>query len=164
MNSRVIPPASAPRSSGGASWPAALSALLMWGGLAGAGVWLVLQGLHPAALPLGDAAGPAPAPAVSQAGLTRVLAAPIEPSPGKAQALAQQAAPDVQVLGVVATPSGAGAALLKLGAEPPKPYAVGASVPGLGVVLSVTPQAIELGEAGRVTRTLQPPARKAGAL
>lgn len=162
MNTSVAPSSQA-SPAGGASLLAAVSALMVWGALAAVGTWLVLHGLQAGVRASVDGSTGAPAPVISATQLAKALAAPQAPLPGKVQALVQQATPGIRVLGVVATASGAGAVLLQLGGEPPKPYAVGAEVPGYGIVQSVTPQAVALGDGDRVSHTLTPPARPVAA-
>lgn len=145
--------------SGSAVWLAALTAFVLWGGLAAGGVWVLLQ-----AWPQLPRASQASAGVLRQqvnvADVRRVLQAPSGPLATKSSPAAVFApAATIKVLGVVASASGQGAALLQVGKEPPKPYAPGSEVPGLGVVQSVTPQAIRMGARldGPVTMTLVPP-------
>lgn len=154
-------PARAPRSA--VSWPAAFSALLLWAGLAAGGAWLILQG-WPQVPQAPNAVSSVGAERVRVGALRQVLqAAPVAASvQPRAQPERTAAAAKVRVLGVVATESGQGAALLQVGKAPPQPFPPGAEVPGLGVVQSVSPTAIQIGASrqGTATTTLTPPESK----
>ncbi len=140
------------------SWWAAGSAFVLWGVLAAAGAWLVLQGWpqmpHIAATHAKPASGK-----VQRSALNQVLQAPAGPAePASAKPLPVVGV-NVSVVGLVATASGKGAVLLQVGQMPPKPYAPGTEVPGVGVVQAVTSSAVRLGERldGPTTLTLVPP-------
>ena len=141
------------------SWWAAPSAFVLWALLAAGGAWMVLQGWPK--LPLVTESSVAwGTEGVRVGDLRRVLQAPAAPSAAKpAGSAAVASSVPVKVLGVIATASGQGAALLQVGQEPPKPYAPGNDVKGVGVVQSVMPQAVRLGASvdGPATMMLVPP-------
>lgn len=168
MTAAVSPAASSPSSKARASrpavsWPAAFSALVLWAGLAAGGAWLVLQG-WPQLPQAANAVTSVGAERVRVTALQQVLqAAPVaEVAQPQRQPERTAAAAKVRVLGVVATESGQGAALLQVGKAPPQPFPPGAEVPGLGVVQSVSPTAIQIGVSrqGAATTTLTPPEAK----
>ena len=154
-----VPSTEAMPKTSASSWWAALSAFVLWALLAAGGAWMVLQG-WPKLPPVTESSVVWGTEGVRVGDLRRVLqasAAPGVAKPAGPTTLASNV--PVKVLGVIATASGQGAALLQIGQEPPKPYAPGAEVKGVGVVQSVTPQAVRLGASvdGPATLTLVPP-------
>jgi len=152
----IIPAMSLPYAP--ARWPAVTVTVLLWALAAGSIVFWGLRLAAPAATIVPPAVSGAPAAPPDPAAVARLLGAQ---APRQVVATAPELASRLVLLGVVADPSGRGAALLAVDGKPARPYRVGAEVVDGYVLKTLDARAATLsaGAAGPAALTLQLPAR-----
>ncbi|HUR88483.1 MAG TPA: type II secretion system protein N [Ramlibacter sp.] len=125
----------------GNRWAVAASTFLVWGGVAASAVYWGMK-LSSGADTSSVAPAVRTAPPPDPAAIARLLgSSPVAAAAAPVASLSSR----FQLLGVVAGPEGAGAALIAVDGKPPKPYRVGAQVDESFVLQSVDPRHASIG-------------------